>query len=117
MQHPNSEFIKAWADGVALEVRDKTNPNNPWLIFVQNSNTRWGPWCSCPDNWEWRIAPKKVMIRHALRGNMERNVWAYTKGFHPDDDDITQHVENRIAKGDDIKWLDEWHEAGFGPEV
>lgn len=111
-RHINAAVIKAWAEGQDIEYY--SNHKNKWETyymdkhFMHSVNAVWGPWNSF-DSYKWRIAPKKVMIRHALLGS---TVLCYTKNYSDTEDKVFINIEN----DPNITWLDDWHEASFGPE-
>jgi hypothetical protein len=116
MQHPNSEVIKAWADGEEIQFNSTITPEVGWRKYIQSEHLRmggvnWGPWNANQDMYKWRITPKKVMIRHATHGDLG-TVAVYLKNYNKSEDQATARAEDAA----DIIWLDEWHEASFGPE-
>lgn len=108
MTHPNKDILIAIANGEEIEWRYK---NGPWKVVQQIEYAYELFFPQDYPDYSFRIKPKKVMIRHAKYKDGS-TVFVFTKNFNKFEDIASSAVE----KSGDLVWLDEWHEASFGPE-
>ena len=114
MTHPNKDILVALANGEEIEWRYK---EGKWWQLQVGSPSRLdadamvallGP--EYYPDYSFRIKPKKVMIRHACDAG--GNVFVFTQNFNKQETNAAEMAE----KNNRMIWLDEWHEASFGPE-
>lgn len=98
-----AEIMLAYANGEKIEY--KVAGHAAWDDTPSLSGPAFN-WC----NTEYRIKPKKVMIRHAL--GTEGMVSVLLRGFNTAEDSVTDVWESDTR----TIYLDDWHEASFGPQ-
>lgn len=102
----NAEIIKAYAEGREIQYKI----HGDWYTYNSMSgdyNT--GPWSST--YFEWRIAPKKVMLRHGKIVSTG-TIQVFLKNYNLEED----RFSSEYSEPGNVDWLDDWHEASFGPE-
>ena len=103
MAHRNAEAIKAWADGHEIQY----NAHGVWYTYSFSAQSGdLGPWGDV--YFEWRVAPKKVLIRHAM---CDGKIVTLLKNYSTKEDAVALELQTRPG----LLWLDDWHEASFGP--
>ena len=110
MTHPNKDLLIALANGEEIEWRYR---NQPWQSNQYQANRFLVVVLTYPEDYpdySFRIKPKKVMIRHARDAG--GNIFVFTKNFSQQETNAAEMAE----KSNRMIWLDEWHEASFGPE-
>ena len=111
----NKQFLIAHANGEIVEFRLKNN-NAPWdsIIYAQSDVTDELVFSGDQYNFEFRIKPKKVLIRHGSSPYCEGGYpFVVVKHYSSETDSVSAAWEN----DESVTWLDNWHEASFGPEI
>jgi hypothetical protein len=97
--HKHAAIIHAWADGETIEVcRD-----GEWTDIKKPA------WSL---DYDYRIKPSPVMLRHYTLKESSY-IYSLSKNYS----DVEDQVLKDTIKGENIIWLDEWHEASFKGET
>ena len=100
-RHPHADIIIAWANGETIGVLDESN----WMTVDPNVAPTFAP------RDKYRIKPKVVMIRHYTLKNGNTTMSIAVRNYS----DVEDIYVSQMEASDDVIWLDDWHEASFGP--